>query len=171
LSHGKYDACGVPCIDGAYFDLFQAAAISIGGNMVDVMPIPGASKDLLMSKMAAHRFVQSFVSVSAAKHGVNHIILCNHLCCGAYESLGLSLPEEEALQREHIERARRFLQDQVPMAIRHWLKETEMSPGEQDNLHNVLGAGIDISAFIIKPRDMSKRISDPASECFTDCVF
>jgi len=165
-----YSTCGVPCIDGAYIDFFQEAAASMNSGLVDVMPIPGSSKDLFMPKMAAHRFVQSFISVSVAKHGINHILLCSHLCCGAYEHLGLSLPDEEALQREHIERAKHFLKDQVPLAIGHYLAYSDVDDHGKDNLKTVLSKGLIVDAFIIKPHNMSKRIVKPASECFVEKV-
>lgn len=167
----RYDACGVPCVDGAYFTLFQREVISLGGHIVDMFPQPGGAKTLRMSRASAHEFVQNFVGVSVAKHGINSIVLGNHLCCGAYEKFGLSLPEEEALQRQHIERAVRFLTDQVELTIRHYLSDEEFSDEQAQNLKAVLESGLTIRALLIKPRDMSRRIIEPSTECFVEHVL
>ncbi len=171
LVHKRYHATGAPCVDGDYFSLFQEKAISLGGRLVDMFPQPGGAKTLRASKLSAHEFVQNFVGVSVAKHGISSIILGNHLQCGAYEKFGLSLPEEEVLQRRHIERAVRFLSDYIPMGIRHYLKEEELPGQEVQNLETVLESGLIIRALLIKPHDMSRRITDPSTQCFVEQVI
>ncbi len=171
LVNGLYHACGVPCIDGAYFHLFEDAVKKMEGEIVDMMPQPGGAKTLRMSRLSAHEFVQNFVGVSVAKHGVRLIILGNHLCCGAYERFHLDLPQEEELQKQHIERAVRFLNDQVSLTIAHYLLDEDLAPRERENLTMVADSGLVIKSLLIKPFDMSRRITDPTSECFVERVL
>lgn len=166
-----YHACGVPCIDGAYWRLFVDAVQKMEGEIVDMMPQPGGAKTLRMSRLSAHEFVQNFVGVSVAKHGINLIILGNHLCCGAYQRFGLNLPDEEALQRKHIARAIRFLNDQVSLTIAHYLMDEDLSPQERENLSRVSNSGLVIKSLLIKPHDMFRPISNPDTECYVERVF
>lgn len=170
MVHRLYHACAVPCIDGAYFSLFQEAVTKLEGEIVDMMPQPGGAKTLRMSRLSAHEFVQNFVGVSVAKHNINCIILGNHLCCGAYQHFGLDLPAEEELQRKHILRAVRFLNDQVGLTIRHYLLDEDLSPNERANLERVADTGLVIKSLLIKPYDMSKPITD-VSQCYVERVF
>jgi len=172
LSVQRYDAAAIPCVDGAYFTLFQREVLSHGGKIVDMLPQAGAAKTLRMSRMSAHELVQTLVGVSIAKHGISHIIIGGHLCCGAYEHFRLSLPEEEALQRQHMARARHFLQEQVALAIKHYLAYEEgLADNHRANLQMVLDEGLNVAALIIKPHNMVERITDPPSQCFVEKVF
>lgn len=168
--HKVYHACGVPCIDGAYFSLFQEAVKKLEGEIVDMMPQPGGAKTLRMSRLSAHEFVQNFVGVSVAKHDISCIILGNHLCCGAYQHFGLDLPAEEELQRKHIFRAASFLKDQVALTIRHYLADEDLLPSERDNLEKVADSGLVIRSLLIKPYDMTRPITD-LSQCYVEQIF
>ncbi|MFA6466830.1 MAG: carbonic anhydrase [Patescibacteria group bacterium] len=158
-------------MDGDYFPLFHAKVISMCGRLVDLLPQPGGAKTLRTANLSAHEFAGRFVSVSVAKHGIRTIVIGTHLQCAAYEKFGLSLSEEEALQRQHIERAVRFLNDYVPMGIQHYLKEEKLPEHEVQNLETVLESGIIIQALLIKPYDMSRRIKEPSEECFVEQVL
>lgn len=172
MSVKRYNAAGYPCVDGDYIHLFQEGARELCGLIVDIHSLPGGPRNIHMARPAAHMMVLNFLEVSVMKHGVNTMVLGGHLCCGGYEDLGLSLSDEEELQREHFQRARRFLADQVPLAVGHYLREREFKkPEHKQHLLDLQRDSLTVVALLVKPRDMTQRITDPPSQCYVEQVF
>lgn len=173
MSVKRYDAAGYPCVDGDYIHLFQKGAWDLFGLKVDIHSVPGGPRNIHMARPAAHMLVLNFLEVSVMKHGVNTLALGAHLACGGYEDLGLSLSDEEELQRLHLKRAKRFLDDQVLLAAEHYLREHEFKRrAHRGHLLDLQRNGLIVHALIVKPHDMTRRrITNAAKQCIAQKVF
>ena len=75
------------------------------------------------------------------------------------------------MQRKHLVRARDFIRDHFPLLVQDILRYGNPSPTERDNLIRVMGNGLLISGYVIKPKDMDNPSEDTEGGWFAELVF
>lgn len=176
LSHKNYGICLGTCVDGKFLPkaLQTASSIIEEWQYVDVMTLPGGAKDLNFGTAIGNIWVNNYVAVSLAKHGVNRITLVNHLHCGAYSDMELRLAEEEAVQGEDLLHARQFLDHQIPLVAQNLLLRfgLDLPREERENLERMLKVGrVAVSGHLITPCDRSRPAEDVLHGWYAESLF
>lgn len=123
LSKARCRALVISCSDFRFISAQRQARLDLGlANAYDLIARPGGVRQMVQpTSEAARQTMEEEIALLYDLHRFRRVLLMNHMNCGMYRDLA-KRRLEEAVHREHLDRARTLLLMRFPgLAIERYL--------------------------------------------------